>query len=194
MYELLIENIRSKVAISEAEEEQLKKYFIPKKYRKRQYLLNGGDICKYFSFVVDGLIRSFTVDDKGHEHVVQFAAEGWWVSDMGSFLEETEAMYHIEAIEDVEVLNLTKPAMEEMLNELPVMERYFRILMQKNIVTLQQRVVADHSLTAEEKYLRLMEIYPKLIHRAPQQQVASYLGITPETLSRIRKQVAEKGD
>jgi CRP-like cAMP-binding protein len=142
--------------------------------------------------VEKGMLRSFTVDDDGREHVVQFAIEGWWISDVGSFLSGKEALYNIEAIEDAEVLNLGRQAMDEMLYQLPVMERYFRLLMQNNIVALQRRVIAYMSLSAEEKYLKLMDVCPDIINRAPQQHVASYLGITPETLSRIRKQVSHK--
>ena len=138
------------------------------------------------------MLRSFTVDDEGSEHVVQFAIEGWWISDIGSFLSGDSALYNIEALEDSEVLNLTKPAMDDLMDQLPPLERYFRLLMQNNIVALQRRVIAYMSLSAEEKYLKLMDVCPDIISRAPQQYVASYLGITPETLSRIRKQVANR--
>lgn len=192
MHELLIESIGKKVKFTAQEIELLKPYFIPKKIRKRQYLLNAGDTCQYVTFVEKGMLRSFTVDDEGHEHVVQFAIEGWWIADMGSFLSGKEAIYNIEALEDSEVLNLSKQAMEEMMKQLPAMERYFRLLMQNNIVALQRRVVAYMSLSAEEKYLKLMEVAPDIMNRASQQHLASYLSITPETLSRIRKQVSQR--
>lgn len=115
MHERLLSSIGSKIALSETAMNKLKQFFIPKKIRKRQYLLNAGDVCQYITFVEKGLIRSFTVDDQGHEHVVQFAIEGWWISDMSSFLSGNEALYNIEALEDSEVLNLTKPAMDELL-------------------------------------------------------------------------------
>ncbi len=182
MHELLIESIGKKVKFTAQEIELLKPYFIPKKIRKRQYLLNAGDTCQYVTFVEKGMLRSFTVDDEGHEHVVQFAIEGWWIADMSSFISG----------KDSEVLNLSKQAMEEMMKQLPAMERYFRLLMQNNIVALQRRVVAYMSLSAEEKYLRLMEVAPDIMNRASQQHIASYLSITPETLSRIRKQVSHR--
>lgn len=111
---------------------------------------------------------------------------------MGSFISQTEALYNIEALEDSEVLNLTRPAMDEMLNQIPDMERYFRLLMQSNIAALQRRVVAYMSLSAEEKYLKLMSVAPDIMTRASQQHIASYLSVTPETLSRIRKHVSHK--
>ena len=192
MYEQLVESLAGKVKLTAKDIELLKPYFIPKKIRKRQYILNAGDACQHITFVEKGMLRSFTVDDEGHEHVVQFAIEGWWISDMGSFLSGKEAIYNIEAIEDSEVLNLSKQAMEEMMVQLPGTERYFRLLMQNNIVALQRRVVAYMSLSAEEKYLKLMEVAPDIMNRASQQHIASYLSITPETLSRVRKQVSNK--
>jgi len=192
MFQNLLKSIRDKVSFTDEEVEILKPYFIPKKLRKRQYLLNAGDVCQYITFVEKGLLRSFTVDDKGNEHVVQFAIEGWWISDMGSFTSGKDAMYNIEALEDCELLNLTRQSMEELLIKLPVMERFFRMLMQNNIVALQRRVIAYMSLSAEEKYLKLLEVAPDIMTRASQQHIASYLSITPETLSRIRKKVARR--
>ena len=192
MFEKLSESIRQKVSLSDKDLEMLRPYFIPKKVRKRQYVLNAGDVCQYVTFVEKGLLRSFTVDDEGYEHVVQFAIEGWWISDVGSFVSGKDALYNIEALEDSELLHLTKEAMEELLQKLPAMERFFRILMQNNIVALQRRVIAYMSLSAEEKYLKLMEVAPDVMNRASQQHIASYLSITPETLSRIRKKVSER--
>lgn len=190
MFEKLIQNITDKVALGEKDIEVLKTFFIPKKIRKRQYLLNAGDVCQHITFIEKGLLRSFTVDDDGNEYVVQFAIEGSWISDMGSFISGKEALYNIEALEDAEVLNLTRQSMDELLNQFPLMERFFRLLMQNNIVALQRRVIAYMSLSAEEKYVRLMEVNPDIMNRASQQHIASYLSITPETLSRIRKKIS----
>ena len=137
MFEKLVASIKEKVDLNENDIETLKPFFIPKKVRKRQYVLNAGDVCQYITFVEKGMLRSFTVDIEGHEHVVQFAIEGWWVSDVGSFVSGTDALYNIEALEDCELLHLTKVAMDELLMKLPVMERFFRLLMQNNIVALQ---------------------------------------------------------
>ena len=190
MFEKLIDNISEKVSLNASEEETIRSLFIPKKVRKRQYILNAGDVCQYITFVEKGLLRSFTVDDEGREHVVQFASESWWISDVGSFVSGENALYNIEALEDSELLNITRQSMEELVAKLPVMERFFRLLMQNNIVALQRRVVAYMSLSAEEKYLKLMEVAPDIMNRASQQHIASYLSITPETLSRVRKKVS----
>ena len=192
MFEKLSESIRQKVSLGDKDLEMLRLCFIPKKVRKRQYVLNAGDVCQYITFVEKGLLRSFTVDDEGYEHVVQFASEGWWISDVGSFVSGKDALYNIEALEDSELLHLTRQAMDELLQKLPVMERFFRILMQNNIIALQRRVIAYMSLSAEEKYLKLMEVAPDIMNRASQQHIASYLSLTPETLSRIRKKVSER--
>lgn len=190
MHEQLDKSLTTKVALTAAEWEAVKSFFIPKKLRKRQYLLNAGDVCQYFCFVEKGLLRSFSVDKNANEHVVQFALEGWWISDMGSFLSGDNAVYNIEALEDAELLLLTRQAMDDMLNAIPKMERYFRLLMQNNIVVLQRRILGTLSLSAEEKYKRMMQLYPDILQRSPQQYIASFLGITPETLSRVRKQVS----
>lgn len=192
MFEKLIECIREKVELSANDVEALKPFFIPKKVRKRQYVLNGGDVCQYITFVEQGMLRSFTVDAEGYEHVVQFAIEGWWISDVGSFISGKEALYNIEALEDSALLHLTRTGMEELITTVPVMERFFRLLMQNNIVALQRRVIAYMSLSAEEKYLKLMELAPDIMQRASQQHIASYLSITPETLSRVRKKISER--
>jgi CRP-like cAMP-binding protein len=192
MHELLIQSIQSKITITASEVEAVKKYLIPKKLRKRQYLLNAGDTCQYLAFVEKGLLRSFSTDDKGHEHVMQFAMEGWWISDMASFLSGDEAIHNIEALEDAELLLISKQSMDEMTEQIPRLERYFRLLMQNSIVALQRRIRVVQTYSAEEVYLKLMEVQPELVNRAPQQHIASYLGITPETLSRIRKQVSTK--
>jgi len=192
MFDHLLKGISDKVSLTDDDIEMLKPFFIPKKLRKRQYILNAGDPCQYITFVEKGMLRSFSVDDEGNEHVIQFATEGSWISDMGSFVSGKEALYNIEALEDCELLNLTKPSMEELLLRLPVMERFFRILMQNNIVALQRRLLAYMSLSAEEKYLKLLEVAPQIMNRASQQHIASYLSITPETLSRVRKKVSER--
>ncbi|HET9052675.1 MAG TPA: Crp/Fnr family transcriptional regulator, partial [Cyclobacteriaceae bacterium] len=156
-----------------------------------QYLLNAGDKCQYLTFVEKGLLRSFSVDDNGSEHVMQFALEGWWISDMASFLCGDDALYNIEALEDCEVLLLSKESMDEMIERMGRMERYFRLMMQNNIIALQRRIRVVQTLSAEETYRKLLEASPEIFNRASQQHIASYMGISPETLSRVRKQVAK---
>jgi len=160
MVDKLMTSIKEKILLGEEDIDLLKTFFISKEVRKRQYVLNAGDVCQYITFVEKGLLRSFTVDNDGNEYVVQFATEGGWISDVGSFVSGNDSMYNIEALEDSELLHLTKQSMEELLTRLPAMERFFRLLMQNNIVALQRRVIAYMSLSAEEKYLKLMEVVP----------------------------------
>src|SRR5688500_5984434 len=128
MFDIILEKINEKVTLSVDETSLLKTFFIPKKIRKRQYLLNAGDVSQYTAFVENGLLRSYTVDDKANEHIIQFALEGWWITDMYSFLTREPASFNIDAIEDSELLLLTHAAMDDMMLKIPKMERYFRIL------------------------------------------------------------------
>lgn len=192
MHDLLFKSIRAKIEVTEEELQLVKAFFTHKKLRKKQYLLQEGDVCKYSAFVEKGVLRSYAIDEKGIEHVIQFATEGWWISDNYSFLTGQPASYAIDALEDVELLLITHPAMEEMLDTVPAMERYFRLLFQNSIISFQNRLVCSLSQTAEEKYIQMNDDYPNIIQRVPQHHIASFLGITPETLSRIRKHLTQK--
>ena len=190
MYEVLFENISKKIDLTTEEQQLLQTFFIPKKLRKKQYLLQEGDASKYLAFVEKGMLRSYTVDEKGIEHIAEFAFEGWWISDMYGFISGEPSSYNIDALEDCELLLLTRQAEEQMLEKVPKLERYFRILLQNNVIQSQRRIVSSLSHTAEEKYNRLVEAYPSIPQRVPQHMMASFLGITPETLSRLRKQIS----
>ena len=192
MFNVFFTHVKGKVFLSREEQDLIKNYFTPKKLRKKQYLLQEGNVCKYMSFVEKGLLRSYNVDDKGLEHMIQFAWEGWWIADTYSFLSGDSAAYNIDAIEDTELLMITLAHFEEMTLKVPKMERYFRILFQNNIVSKERRLISSNTYSAEEKYIKLAETQPELIQRIPQNLIASYLGITPETLSRIRKNITLK--
>ena len=192
MYELLHKKITESISITDEEFDFCKTLFLPKKLRKRQYLLQEGDVCKYTAFVTKGILRSYTIDNKGTEHILQFAFEGWWMGDLYSFLTDEPSMYNMEAIENCELLLISKPSWELLLEKIPAFERYFRILIQNNLIATQQRLMGTLSETAEEKYIKLINNYPGCLQRVPQHMIASYLGITRETLSRIRSQMASR--
>ena len=188
MFEVLFKTINEKVKLTEEEQEISKQFFIPRKLRKKQYLLQQNDVCKYTAFIEKGILRSYTVDDKGDDHIVQFALEGWWIGDLYSIITGEPSIYNIDVVEDAELLLLTKEANEGLLLAIPKMERYFRLLTQNALIAMQRRLVGNLSESAEEKYDKIVTNYPEIIQRVPQHMIASYLGIAPETLSRIRKQ------
>ncbi len=190
MFDMLLANLGKKVSLSEEEKALCQTFFTYKKLRKKQYLLQEGDVCKYTAFVNKGLLRSYQVDDNGAEHIVQFAPEDWWIADIYSFLTGEPSGCYIDAMEDSELLLITKAAQDEMVAQIPKMERYLRLLMQSHLIALQRRVISSLNFTAEDKYLQLLTVSPGIVQRVPQHQIASYLGITPETLSRIRRQIA----
>ena len=192
MFELLQKSISEKVSLTEEEFDFCKTLFIPKKLRKKQYLLQEGDVCRYTSFVEKGMLRMFTVDEKGNEPILQFSSEGWWVADLYSFLTDEPSNYNIEALEDCELLLITKESWDILLEKIPAFERYFRILIQNSLIATQRRLMSSISETAEEKYIKLTNNFPGCIQRVPQHMIASYLGITRETLSRVRSQMATK--
>jgi len=193
MFELLYKKITEKITLSEEEFEVCKTLFTPKKVRKKQFMLQEGDVSKYQIFVTSGLLRSYTIDDKGAEHILQFALEGWWTADLYSFFTEEPSLFNIEALEDSELLLINRPSWEKLLEKLPVLERYFRILIQNSLIATQRRLMESLSETAEKKYLKFMKMYPESIQRVPQHMIASYLGITRETLSRLRRDIATGG-
>jgi CRP-like cAMP-binding protein len=192
MFEILQEHISKKIQLTDEEFELLKTFFIPKKLRKKQYLLQEGDVAKYTAFVEKGILRSYSVDEKGNEHIVEFAFEGWWIGDGYSFLTGEPSKNNIDALEDCELLLLTREAEERMLEKIPKLERFFRLLMQNHMIAIQRRLASSLSQSAEKKYIQLVEGCPTIPQRVPQHMLASYLGITPETLSRIRKNISVK--
>lgn len=192
MFDLLKKHINSRVPLTDEEFNICTKFFTSKKLKKHQFLLNEGDVCKYLGFVNSGCLRQYTIDNKGTEHIIQFAIEDWWISDPYSFISGLPAAYNIDALQDSEVLLLERSAREELLDSCPKMERFFRLLIEANHVATQQRIADSLSASAEERYLKFIKTYPKLLEQIPQNHIASYLGITPQSLSRIRKELTQK--
>lgn len=187
MYDSILLNVSKHITLDERETDLFKSILKHRILKKRQFLLRSGEIAKYETFVVRGLLRAYTVDRSGYEHVVMFAMENWWVSDLYSFLTQTPGDQNIDALEETEVLQIEKSDLEKLYLLVPKFDRFFRILLQNAFVANQQRILASISETAEEQYLSFIKKYPSLEQRVPQHQVASYLGITPETISRIRR-------
>lgn len=192
MFELLHQKFSEIIDLSGEEFEYAKTLFIPKKLKKKRILIEAGEICKYTVFVEKGLLRSFKADDKGNEYILQFALSGWWTADLYSFLTNEPTLYNIEALEDSELLMITKPSWDLLLEKVPAFERYFRVLIQNNLINTQRRLMSSFTETAEEKYLKLLKEFPDILQRVPQHMIASYLGITRETLSRTRRQITTR--
>lgn len=186
---LLFDNFNKYAKISEADLEQIEKLMVKRFVKKRRSLLNEGDISRYIYFVEKGALRSFTIDKEGVEHVVQLALEDHWVADLSSFVTQKPGNISIEAIEDTEVLLLPHHGLEVLYNQVPAMERYFRQLFQRAYVNAQHRFNSTVSQNAEERYRQLLSDLPAVAARVPLTYIASYLGITPESLSRVRKQI-----
>ena len=189
MFELFQKKVNDIIPITEEELNSCRTLFIPKKLRKRQFLLHEGDVCRYQAFVEKGILRSYTIDDKGAEHILQFASEGWWIADLYSFFTDEPSKFTIEAIEDAGVLLINKTSWNLLLQDIPKFERFFRIVLQNNLVATQRRLLQSMYETAEEKYIQFINDYPDCAKRLSQQMIAAYLGITRETLSRLRKQL-----
>ncbi len=192
MFDLLKKHINQRVPLTDEEFNICTNFFVSKKLKKHQFLLNEGDVCRYVGFVNSGCLREYKIDNKGVEHILQFAIEDWWVSDLHSFLSGLPAAYNIDALQDSEVLLLEKSAREELLDNCPKMERFFRLLIEANHVAANQRISDSLGASAEERYLKFIKTYPRLFEQVPQSQIASYLGVTPQSLSRIRKELTLK--
>jgi CRP-like cAMP-binding protein len=137
-------------------------------------------------------MRTYFIDSKGQEHIVQFAIEGWWISDLQSFILQAPATFNVQAIEDCELLELSYESLETLYERVPKMERYFRVITQRAFVSFQQRIVQNISMTAEERYLAFRSKYPKIELRIPQRLIASYLGISAEFLSKIKARLSQR--
>ena len=192
MSELLRKHIDKRVRLTGEEFRMCSGFFVPKRVKKRQFLLQEGDVCKQLAFVTAGCLREYSIDHKGEEHIIQFAVEDWWISDLNSFLTGTASTHNIDALENSEVLLLDKAARDKMLETIPKMERFFRIILENNYIATHRRINEALSATAEERYLAFLKTYPVQAEKLPQNQIASFLGITPQSLSRIRKELSRK--
>ena len=164
----------------------------PKIISRHDFLLREGETCKHVSFVAKGCLRLYAVDAKGKEHIMQFAPENWWISDMDSFTKGIASPYYIDALEDSGLLLIDFPSYENVLKNIPGAAIFFQQLMQNRQSATQKRIIFSMSASAEERYLDFLKTYPAFVQRVPQHMIASYLGITPESLSRIRKQIVKK--
>lgn len=189
MSDLLFRNISQYINISEQDFQQFVKLFELKTFKKKEVVLKEGDYCLFEGFVLNGCFKIYYLNENGFEQTLYFAAEGWWITDIDSFINTVPSILNIEALEDSEVLMISKKDKEYLYETMPQIEKLFRIMNQKSSVSLQRRILSLTGKTADKRYLEFLEKYPGLEQRITQQQVASYLGITHEFLSKIRKKL-----
>lgn len=188
--EAIIKNISKHIQLDDDE----KKYFLSilhyKKLEKGTVLLNYGEIAKSQYFVIDGCLRNYSIDEDGKEHVIAFAPANWWVSDLYSYITETPAEHTIDALIPTEVFEIMKWDMDKVFDKIPKFERFFRILFQNSMVNQMRRIKQGMSVPAEDRYKEFIKQYPDIFQHIPLKHIASYLGISPEFLSKIRNKIA----
>lgn len=186
-YDSILKHISQHVTLSDQEKENLSSTLVYKKFRKRQYLLQEGTLCTYDYFVISGCLRQYEVSENGRENTVQFAFENWWISDWYSMIHTQPSVYNIEALENSEVFMIEKNRLEQLFIEIPALETYFRKILLQAFISLQKRILFLQK-PAEERYQEFVKRYGWFEQRLSQQHIASFLGITRETLSRLKGQ------
>lgn len=191
-FDLILQNIGKHIPLDPIEIEFFTSLLESKQIRKKDFLLQPGEICKTENFIVKGCLRTYSVDQEGVEHIVMFGIEDWWVGDLYSFLTATPAQYYIDALEDTYVLQINKQNLDLLYERVPKFERFFRLIIQNAFIAQQNRINQNLSFTAEQRYLEFVKKYPHFEQRIPQKQVAAYLGMTPVFLSMLRRKLAGK--
>lgn len=191
-YQPLIDYFEAIVPLTNEEKEIIMESYTPKTLQKKELLFQQGTKCTIEAFVVSGTLRVFYVDDKGAEHVLNFALPGWWVGDLASFYHDTDAFLNVQALEESTLLVIDPKKKEELFRKVPALERVFRIVIQKHLASMQKRLLVNHSLTADQRYKNLIAKIPTIEQLVPQYQIASYLGILPESLSRLKRKLLEE--
>jgi CRP-like cAMP-binding protein len=192
MFEVLQKYLSARMLLSDEQLDVIRTLFVPRHLEKGDFLLREGDIAKYGAFVETGCLRSYVIDNKGKEHIIQFAPENWWLTDINSIVNQTPSLYFMDALEPSDILLIDSPSHRKMAEIIPGFAASFQAGQQKHTAAKDNRIIASLTATAEERYQNFLATYPTIAQRVPQHMLASYLGITPETLSRIRKKWSEK--
>jgi CRP-like cAMP-binding protein len=188
-FALLWKHISKLARISDEEFERLAEYFSIRTFRKKDYFTRQGEVCRHLAFVNSGCFRAFNIDKNGNEFTIYFSFEDGWIGDKTSFYANSPTLISIQALEPGEVLSIGQKDFETALEKIPSFEKWYRIRSLKSYQAIQQKLITIHAETAEERYLKLLEKQPELVNRIPQHYIASYLGIKPQSLSRIRKNI-----
>jgi len=188
----LIEHFKDYLAMDPNDAEMLLPRVSKRIVKRRQFILQEGDVCQHYSFVVHGCFKIYKVDEKGVQHNIQFVTENDWATDIGSFHSEKPSELYIEAMEPGTILQIKKPDLLFLYVNSPKFDRNFRVIIENKFVELQNRLLQTYCVSAMDRYIAFLEQYPKLSQRLPNTQIASYLGITPEFLSKIRKDLVSR--
>lgn len=187
----LIDYFEKLLPLDGDEKLSVEEVFKERRIKRKQFILQEGDICNKNTFIVEGCFRMYMVDDKSKEHNLQFAVENWWIGDIGSFHSEKPSKLYVEAIENSIILQCKKEDQIRLFGKYPKFDRIFRVLAENAMVSMQNRILQNISSTAEERYLDFVERYPHFFNRISNVQIASYLGVTPEFLSSIRRRIVD---
>ena len=188
----ILENIAKHVTLTPEEQELFLSKTKTRQFKVKTILLSAGEVATCTYFVNSGILRSFNINDNIIEHVLHFACEGWWIGDMYSYISEKPGNLFIEVLEDAEVVIITKENQQQLYQEIPKLERFFRILAENSLVAHQERLMDNLSLTAEERFEKFCFKYPTLIQKVPQKHIASYIGVTPEFFSKMKSRMLKK--
>lgn len=189
---LILENIAKHVSLTPEEQAHFLSKTETHTYKTKTILLSAGEVCKHSYFVNSGILRSFNINDNIVEHVLSFACQGWWMSDMYSYFSQKPGQLFIEVLEDAEIISLSKENQEQLFHDIPKLERFFRILIENSLVANQQRLMDNLSLPAEERFEKFSTKYGSLVHKVPQKQIASFIGVTPEFFSKMKARLLKK--
>ena len=188
----ILQNIAKHVALTIYEERLFLSKTETKQFKAKTILLRAGEIATCTYFVNSGILRSFTINENIQEHILHFACEDWWIGDMYSYISEKPGNLFIEVLEDAEVVTITKESQQELYKEIPKLERFFRILAENSLVSHQERLMDNLSLTAEQRFEKFCSKYPTLIQKVSQKHIASYIGVTPEFFSKMKSRLLKK--
>jgi CRP-like cAMP-binding protein len=189
---LLLNNISRHIILSEKDRKRIASRFTLREIKKKDFLLKEGHVAKDVAFVLSGCLRSYSVDENGFEHILQFAPSDWWITDMYSFISQKKAYLNIEVINSGEVALLSRHNQLQLFDEVPSLERYFRIITENALVSSRQRLIDNLSLTARQRYEQFCITYPTMVNDIPQKLIAAYIGVTPEFLSKMRSELLKE--